>query len=138
MRNVRSVLSAACVALLVPASSHAQLTADSRLAEPAIRASVPRIEAQQVSALQRDTTSWEAQSCADPWRPATDSPYWWRWQAAHNLDCVVAMIDGHIADSVSDQKAHTEDDTVAVPRAQLEEMRRLAIRARDAAQRIER
>src|SRR5688572_30294073 len=116
MKSVLTVMSASIVALTLPVLASAQVTTDSRLAEPAITAQAPRIEAQQASAARATTAqTLEQQSCANPWRPEEGSDYYWRWRAYHNLDCAMAVVDEHLRTRVNG-----EDGTVPVSREELE------------------
>ena len=84
------------------------------------------------------TQTWEQKSCANPWRPADDADQQthMRWQANHNLDCAMAMIDEHLG--APPGGAPSEHDTITVSREDLGELRRLILVGKDAALRIER
>jgi hypothetical protein len=117
MRSILSVLAAVSAAVAFPILASAQVPASSAPG-PAAGQGV------------------EAKHCADPWRPQPGSPGYWEWQANHNLDCIVAMVDEHIG--AKGASGVSEDETVTLRRDDLEELRRMAIAAVDAAQRIRR
>lgn len=98
---------------------------------------VPSIGVAQGPAASAELT-WEQKSCADPWRPAEDADLQthMRWQAYHNLDCAMAMIDEHIG--AGQGGAVAEDAAITFSRDDLAELRRLILVGKDAALRIER
>ena len=83
-----------------------------------------------------ESRTWAQKACADPWRPEPGSYGYLRWQANHNLDCAMAMIDERLGAVRSG--AVSEDDTVRFSRDDLDELRRLILVGKDAALRIER
>jgi hypothetical protein len=112
MRNIQTILGAAGMALAISTFAAAAPGAPAK------------------------AESWAAKSCANPWKPAADSPDIWRWQAYHNLDCTIAFIDEQIGAPGSSGQPGSEDATVTVRREDLEKLRTMAIAAKDAAQRI--
>jgi hypothetical protein len=101
---------------------------------------IPAIGVAQGPSSPAASQTWEQKSCANPWRPAdtADQQTHMRWQAYHNLDCAMAMIDEHLGAGSSGAASASEDDTVAFSREDLGELRRLILVGKDAALRIER
>ena len=104
----------------------------------ALALAIPSIGIAQGPPQSAANQTWEQKSCAKPWQPAdtADQQTHMRWQAYHNLDCAMAMIDEHLGAGSSG--AASEDDTVAFSREDLGELRRLILLGKDAALRIER
>lgn len=115
MRRILLFMSALILALAIPFTTVAQVTPS------------------------RSEQTWEQKSCADPWRPEPDAPLQthMRWQAYHNLDCAMAMIDEHIGPPGAGS-ATSEHESVTMSHEDLEELRRLILVGKDAALRIER
>ena len=110
MSRVRLMMSALGMAIALPALVGAQATHD--------RKGAPM-----------NTCGWE-----DP-QPFPDDPRWqWRLRAYRHLDCVTALIDQALTSS--SRLSGGVNDTVEIPRAELERIRTLAWWARDAAARI--
>jgi hypothetical protein len=61
----------------------------------------------------------------------TDETVRWRWQAYRDLDCLVGVVEQKLQGS-----RHGEDGQVTISRDELQQIRSMALRARDAAARI--
>jgi hypothetical protein len=139
MRRIMSVLIVVSIAQALSLSMRAQ---SAGVQTPAVSDAQPRAAAGGPPASDSPAkpnsaaNTNSAKTCDDGWKPDMDSPYWWRWQTYHSLDCALAVIDERIGRSGT----HTtsEHDVVPVPRGELERLRALAWRARDAAARIDR
>ena len=72
-------------------------------------------------------------ACDKGWQPQPGSQGYWRWQAYHNLDCAVALID---------ERLHTDSGAagggmpvVTFPRDEVERLRALIRAGKDGAMR---
>jgi hypothetical protein len=72
------------------------------------------------------------EACPADWMPEEfNSDAWWRFQAWHNLDCLTRIVD-----EVLNTRENREESTATLSREELERLRALALKAKDAAARI--
>lgn len=90
-----------------------------------------------VSALERQVTSphdgavdWAEHSCESAWRPQPGSQGYWRWEAYHNLDCAIALIDQRMQGGSEGSETSA---TVTMSRQDLEKLRELIRDGKDGA-----
>ena len=100
---------------------------------PILALAIPVIAAGQGSPA--ESQSFAQKACADTWRPEPGSYGYLRWQANHNLDCAMAMIDEHIG-GPGTNRAASEDETITMSREELKELRRLIQVGKDSALRV--
>lgn len=108
MRPKTTILAGAAVSLILSAAGFAQ--------QPAARSSQP--------------VDWAARSCDNDWRPQPGSQGYWQWEANHNLDCAVALIDRHLEGT---DEGGAGAANVTMSRQDLERLRNLIRDGKDGA-----
>jgi hypothetical protein len=86
----------------------------------------------QAAAPHSGAIDWAQHSCESAWHPQPGSQDYWRWEAYHNLDCAIALIDQRM--QVGSEGSETAA-TVTMSRQDLEKLRALIRDGKDGAMR---